>query len=387
MAIQTSKKILLVIRWPVGGIRTFIKYVYSNFDPQQWRFTVLAPVHFEMDAILKDLSMHKVKYIPVDERPSIINFFYKVGVEVFRGDFDIVHSHGFTAGLCTVFPALLGQTPHVMTSHDVLSKRQFHSFIGRLKIKCMGFLLSKIDVIHSVSYDAQDNLFSYFPNLTKQGVKCVVIPNGIEVDRFAFAKHRDLHGELNIDGDVFLIGFIGRFMKQKGFRYLVEAIELLKNSSDISKRFLVVTFGDGGFIREERQSITNAGLQDHFRFLPFTPEVAEAIKGLDVVVMPSLWEACPLLAMETLTCGIPLIGTNCIGLREVLNDTPAIVVKPCDGKGLASALKNQMINNNKQPFADYISTACRRFDVKKQSKSMKDVYKTIFKRKSMQIRP
>ena len=40
-------------------------------------------------------------------------------------------------------------------------------------------------------------------------------------------------------------------------------------------------------------------------FLPFVTNIASTLKGLDVVVMPSLWEACPLLAMETLVAGIP----------------------------------------------------------------------------------
>ena len=43
---------------------------------------------------------------------------------------------------------------------------------------------SMIPTIHSVSCDAQENLLEFFPSLNKIAEKCVVIRNGIEVNRF-----------------------------------------------------------------------------------------------------------------------------------------------------------------------------------------------------------
>ena len=92
----------------------------------------------------------------------------------------------------------------------------------------------------------------------------------------------------------------------------------------------MLCFGWGGFIREEQVEIKRRGLENNFHFLPFQENPARAIRGVDVVVMPSLWEACPLLPMEVLVAGVPVIGTDCVGMREVLLDTPARVV-PCCG--------------------------------------------------------
>jgi glycosyltransferase involved in cell wall biosynthesis len=231
-----------------------------------------------------------------------------------------------------------------------------------------------IDIIHSVSYDAQENLLDYFPGLAGRGGKCVVIRNGIEVDLFAESAARDLRSELCVGSNVFLIGFLGRFMAPKGFGYLVDAIEILKREFNLPKHPLVLTFGEGGFIREEKQAIIDKGLDRFFRFMPFTPNVAGTIKGLDVVVMPSLWEACPFQPMEALASGTPFIGTDCIGLREVLRATPATVVPKANSMALAKALLKQMEHERKREFKAFMVDAGERFDVRKTRQGLLELY-------------
>ena len=181
-----------------------------------------------------------------------------------------------------------------------------------------------IDTVQPVSHDAQANLLEQFPALDRREGELIVNPNGIKVEGLVNADARNLRGELGLGEDAFLIGFLGRFMAQKGFRYLVDAVALLRKKGGLPKRPLVLPFGEGAFIREENQATKDRGLQDYFCFMPFTPNVAGTINGLDVVVMPSLWETCGLLTMEVLVCGTPLNSNDCIRLREVLQETPAV---------------------------------------------------------------
>lgn len=372
-----KQKILLVVRWPVGGIRTFIRYVYRNFDPKRWHLTILAPDLSEMRVLIEDLADLGVSFIPVKERPSAVHFYMKVTLALIHSRYDLVHSHGFTCGMGAALPAFFRRTPHMMTSHETLNENQFAGVKGWCKHLGMGWLFRLIDLVHSVSHDAQANLLEYFPSLVQNNGKCVVIPNGIEVDRFVEADPRYLRGELGLGDNVFLIGFLGRFMSPKGFRYLVDAIELLRANHDLPKKPLVLTFGDGGFIREEKQAIKERGLEENFSFMPFTPNVAGTIKGLDVVVMPSLCEACPLLPMEALVCGVPFVGSNCIGLREVLKGTPAIVVEKADAAGLARALAQEMKMGTREIFLSFRETASIMFDVRKTSQNLEHIYERL----------
>lgn len=365
------------MRWPVGGIRTFIRYVYRSFDPEKWQLTILAPEISEMRVLIADLAGLDVHFIPIVEKPSPARFYMKVASELLREKYDLVHSHGFTAGMGAALPAFLMRTPHLLTVHETLNAKQFAGVKGRCKRLGMAWLFRLINLVHSVSHDAQENLLEFFPSLARKHEKCFVIPNGIEVERFVEAEPRDLRSELGLGKNVFLIGFFGRFMSPKGFRYLVDAIELLRANDDLPKKPLVLTFGDGGFIREEKKAINERGLGDNFCFMPFTPNVAGTIKGLDVVVMPSICEACPLLPMESLACGVPFIGSNCIGLREVLKGTPAIVVEKADSDSLARALSQEIKTCSRESFLSFIETASKMFDVRTTSQSLKNTYERM----------
>ena len=366
---QGKKRLLLVVRWPGGGIRTFMRYVYQRFPAELYSFTLIAPDHDETQVLLKDLAGLEACYHPVSQNPTPAELVRAVSGQLLRGRFDMVHSHGFTSGICSAITARLLQVPHLMTIHETLDQRQFSGTKGRAKRLAMSFLLSLIGTIQSVSYDAQDNLLEFFPQLRK---RCVVIPNGIDSKHFQSACTRDLRGELELGEGYYLVGFLGRFMSPKGFIHLVDAVETLSRQG-VGKKLLVLAFGEGGFIREERAALEKRQLDEYFRFLPFTPEVAGVIKGLDLVAMPSLREACPLLPMETLTCGTPLIASDCIGLREVVQGTPALVVPTGNSGALADGIRYCIERDLRQLFQDYAPVAAQRYDVTKTAGALQEI--------------
>ena len=144
-------------------------------------------------------------------------------------------------------------------------------------------------------------------------------------------------------------------------------------NKNLPKQPLVISFGDGGFIREDKAQISKRSLDHFFRFLPFTPNVAGVIKALDVVVMPSISETCSLLAMETLVAGTPLIATNCVGLGEVVRDTPAYVIPPRNGIALAEGIELLIKKDRKEEFILFSKEAANRFDVRDQANKLRQL--------------
>lgn len=365
---MNKHRILLVVKHPVGGIRTFFRYVYTNIGSSNYHFTLVAPDLPETRVLLDDFKYINLEYIPATPNASDWALFRLVTTIIHGQSFGLIHSHGFTSAACAIVGALSKRIPHILTCHDVFTSGQFVGLKGFVRKSALGAMLSMIDCIHCVSNDARDNLLGYLPILKLFRRKVVTILHGIEVEPFLKAGRRDLKAELNLPPDTFLIGFMGRFMAQKGFRYLVDALERLKRMENLPREPLLLTFGQpDGFIREEQEQVKKRGLADSIRFLPFVPNVASTLKGLDIVAMPSLWEACGLLAMETMVAGVPLVGTDCIGLREVLRNTPAYVVPEKNDLALAEALLLEMRSPTTVKARDFAVEAAARFQVKERA--------------------
>lgn len=373
--------ILLVIWYPIGGIRTFLRYVYGQFSPEQYKLTILLPETSELDVTREDLVHADALFEVLPSKPSIFAFIARIDHVLKSQQIDIVHSQGFTSGVLAALPARLRRIPHVLTSHDVLRTDQFLGLKGNVKKLILSFLLSMPDMVHSVSNDAQGNLLDFFPCLKRNTQKQSVILNGIDTKRFLIEERADLKGKIGLRKETFLIGYFGRFMPQKGFDVLVDAVELLAKQNDVPE-FSVVAFGWGGFIREEQEAIDRRGLAKYFSFLPFEPNVAQALRGVDVVVIPSRWEACPLLPMETLVAGVPVVGTDCLGLQEVLHETPGKIISPNNAENLSQALLDEMKEPSGGIFEAFRQQAARRFDVKVQHLGIEEMIAHVLGKKS-----
>src|SRR5690606_37108313 len=290
---------------------------------------------------------------------------------------DVLHTHGFTTGLILSLLAFWFRIPHIMTAHDVILDWQVPGVLGWLKSKAIGFCFNLIDVIMAVGKDAGENLAERYPRLKDKG-KLVVIRNGIDVEHFSKSDVRNLKKELNLDSDTLVFGFFGRFMPQKGFGYLVDAVDILRKRNPELK-FAIVGFGQGGYIREERQTLRERNLEQWFHFMPHTNEMPAAIRGVDAVVMPSLWEACPLLPMDAMVAGVPVLGSDCIGLKEVIENTPGLMFKHANAESLGSTMVQ--FTNDRQRYKklaqEFINTAAEKFNSKQSAAGLQDLYQKV----------
>lgn len=365
------KRILLVIRYPVGGIRTYIKYIYGQNIFDVFDFTVLTPDQ-GLDKFFNEIFMDRnLEYITCKNNFSFLKNVYKY---MSINKVAIIHSHGFTAGSLSAIVTSFSHVPHLMTAHDVFQKKQFIGYKGSIKKWILSALFKRIDFIHTVSIDATNDLYSYFPRIKKNNIRC--IPHGIDTERFFLAERVDLDINYARD-DTCFIGFFGRFMAQKGFRYLVDAIEIITQEKLTKKIPLVLTFDWGGFVREEYLDIESRGLGNYFHMMQFTDDMPSVIRAMDIVAMPSLWESSGLLGMEALVSGVPIIGSNCIGLREVLADSPAIMVSPKDSKALAKTIAKEINSPSKKEFQRFSDIARERFSIQRPALELKKLYDEI----------
>lgn len=357
---------------PGGGIRTFFRYIYSQPDFNKDTFTLIAP---DPDGTLSEFLRRYVgqdRFRVISTQSGILDFVRSVRSSLIAGHFDLLHSHGFSAGLLTQLAITARKSPpHLMTAHDVFLDSQFTGWKGKARRLAMAQLFSRMDSIHTVTEDATANFSTFFPGVPMGRLKPIL--HGVDTAFFSQGEAAELRSELGIPASTPLIGFFGRFMGQKGFRTLVDAILAMKQER-MEPLPQVLTFGWGGFIREDYEYLTNLGLADQFIQMPGTDNMPAMIKAVDMVVMPSRWEACGLLAMEVLSAGVPLLSTDCIGLREVVAGSPTRIFSPGSAEGLAAAIKAEIANPSKGAFKDYQQTAIERFHIGRPARELRALY-------------
>ncbi len=143
----------------------------------------------------------------------------------------------------------------------------------------------------------------------------VTIPNGVrkasEKERF---DRTALVRECGANAEKILFCFAGRFTSQKGFDILLDAFERLPEG--VLNKLQLHAFGEG----EEKGRYFNrvAEQQLPIFFHSPIPEIRRLFPAFDAVVMPSRFEGLPLVALESLAAGVPVIGTSAPGLGETL---------------------------------------------------------------------
>jgi glycosyltransferase involved in cell wall biosynthesis len=290
---------------------------------------------------------------------------------------DLVHAHGFTAAVvCAPIARLVG-IPVLFTQHEVIRDDQYRNFRGEILRGTIRAGLALTTRIHSVSESAAANLRKLAHGRAGTCRRIVVVPNGIDAKRFAEAAPVDVRAELSLGPEAFIIGFFGRFMKPKGFGVLIEALRQLVGRSPGDRYPVVVAVGSGGFRAREERAITRLGLTPNVRFLGFRSDVAGLIKGVDVVAVPSLWEACGLIAMETLVCGTPLICSDCDGLAEVASGSPATVIPTENAEALADALAHHMRHDHLPAASEYAPAAAERFSADLPAERIATLYREL----------
>jgi glycosyltransferase involved in cell wall biosynthesis len=157
-----------------------------------------------------------------------------------------------------------------------------------------------------------------------------VVPCGIEPWRFAEPAPMP-------DGGPHLVA-VGRLAAQKGFGLLIAAVA--EAAQDLPGLRLTLV-GDGPLAPALRAQVARAGLGDRVRFAGWQDEagVRAALAAAQALVLPSFAEGLPVVAMEAMAAGRPVIGTMIAGLPELVTPDVGWLVPAGDATALAAAMR------------------------------------------------
>lgn len=255
-------------------------------------------------------------------------------------DCDIVHVHGhpYLSSFTAVKVAKKCSKPIVLTQHNTfIEYGGFWDFAERLNDFLVGRkVLRAADKIIVVS-KATSN---YVLSLGADPRKVEILHNGVDLDKFkpiAFSKVESKKS-LGIPEGAFIILTVRRLVYKNGIDSLLESAKIAVKKNP---RLLFLVIGSGPDFEKINAKIREFKLEENFRLLGFIPEhlLPHYYNASDLFVLPSKsGEGLPLVLLEAMACGLPVIATNVGGASEVIYENCGKIVPSNDALSLAEAL-------------------------------------------------
>jgi glycosyltransferase involved in cell wall biosynthesis len=297
-----------------AGGETYLLLLARHLDRQRFRLIVASP---EPGALVDGLRAEGVETHVLNMEPlgSPVPLL-RLRRFLSEKRADIVQSHGARANFYARIAGALAATGTVVsTVHNSI----YDYPIGRVKkglyLACDRLTAPLTDWTLCVAQSHRQEL------ITRCGFRpdrVVTIPNGVDLQRFQPTRYdRRLRRELDIRDEAPLVGVIGRLTHQKGHIHLFHALPLLLRKFP-SLRCLVV--GDGELRAELQGLAAKLGLTGHCFFLGVRQDIPLVLAALDVLVMPSLSEGLPYVALEGMAMAKPVVASAVNGVPELIQD-------------------------------------------------------------------
>ena len=307
------------------------------------------------------------------------NIFWAANFSSFIGDFSTipatlinipVSSNPFNLSNRKAYKTLLKEAINKDISYIVCST-PIGGLIGRLiakrlKIKVMyaahGLLFFKgAPLINNTLYKAvekvlirytdviitiNDEDFKAMEKMKKKKSKLYLVHGaGVDIDansiiHISTEKKKDL---LSVPKESHLITSIGFLNKNKNYSIVIKALALLKNETNIH----YVICGEGKEKSRLQKLATKLGIGDRVHLLGYRTDVFEIIKSSDAVVVPSFREGVPRVLLEAMNLGIPCIGSDTRGIRELIGyEFSRFLCNPRSDQSFADSIKYVLSNDD-----------------------------------------
>ncbi|WP_375426205.1 glycosyltransferase family 4 protein [uncultured Friedmanniella sp.] len=240
---------------------------------------------------------------------------------------DVVHAHGYQAGVRALPWARLGRTPLVVTWHNAILSSG--ALLGSGRHAVAGRLLQELvargaDLTLGASSDLVETARACGARRAELGPVAAPTLPAPTIPRSTYRASLGLE-----DADRLLVT-VGRLAPQKNLGMVLDLAAFL--GADPRLRFAIA--GDGPLHDELDRRVRAEGLP--VRLLGRCDDVASLLGAADGVLLTSTWEARALVAQEALLAGVPLFSTRVGGIPELVGD--AAVLFPLDDVSGAAAL-------------------------------------------------
>jgi glycosyltransferase involved in cell wall biosynthesis len=373
---KMKTKILFVIdNLQFGGGERVFAQIINGLSPEDFDISLAS---LPGERLYNSIKKPETGFLPVDfSRRANLALIPKLSALIRKRRIDIVHGQGSRAEFyARLAKGLARRGKYVSTiampveGFDVVPVRKaIYRLLDRVSERFVDRFIVVSDSLRRMLID-QRGLPPW---------KVVRIYNGIETDRYRQdpEERKRVRAEFEVADNTLLIGAIGRLVWQKGFEYLIKAAPEIVRTFPNAK---IVIVGEGPLLLKLRALSESLGVTNQVVFTGFRSDVRPILSAMDILAIPSLLEGFPMVTLEGMAMGKPIIATAIDGIAEQIeNGQSGILVTPGDEAALTSAVI-QILNNRE--FAqnlgsNAIRTLEKKFSVDRMIRNTSEVYQSL----------
>lgn len=344
-------KVLHIFSSYGGGISSLILNLIEN-KTSEFVFDTLAFSYLNGDEFVSRLNKCGTKCYTMP-RPRVDGYktYYTYLEDLFKREkYDAIHCHiiGWRFRTIQKIAKKCGINTFILHAHTTHNDSKIDA------IPIVNRLNHIINYKYSTAYMTCSDMAAEYIYGVKYLKKrnAVLIPNGVKKEIFSESITQNeidqYIQEFNLSGQEKVILHVGRFNEQKNHKFIVNIIEA---SVGMGMIFLLV--GEGVLTESIKEMIEERGLTEITRFLGRRSDISKLMQFSNCMILPSLYEGLPTVAIESQAAGTPILLADTItkqsdlkiGLAEFLSISDAEmwsnkILKICNKKQeLTSAIK------------------------------------------------
>ena len=289
----------------------------------------------------------------------------------------LVHAHApFAGSIISSLAGRLAGIPVIIHAHlqDALSSNS----LIRSYQNVMNYWTSRkcCDAIIAVSHQVKDALIT-------EGFdshKFHVVHNGTPINTQEIDSN--IPSELNIPEDIPVVIHIGRLCKSKGQHLLLQAAA---NLHQLRQEAVCLIVGkdleeDGAYLKYLKDLAQELGIHKSVYFLGHRADIPQLLASSDLLVLPSNAEGLPLVILEAMAAGLPVVATPVGGIPEVvIHQETGLLVPVEDVQALGDAILKLLQNPNLQYEIgnNGLNMVRKDFSVEKMCREVFDIYQKV----------
>lgn len=317
-----KKKVLLISESMGGGLRKHVVQLIENLDNTKFDIYLIHGNEMLDETFINNydsLKNYSKVYLcnsfkrEIDPKNDWMAYKF-ISKKIKEINPDVVHCHSSKAGAIGRVAAKINgvkkifYTPH---AYSFLAP-EFGSFKKSMFIQVEKYL-SRFATVKTFNVSKGERDSAIEANIDKKE-KFEVIYNGLPeiqgIDKKIIRKN------LNFDMDSFIVGNNARMSKQKNpFLFL----EIAKDVISIDRNYHFVWTGDGPLLEDAKKFVKKNNLSENIHFLGDRKDSEIIVSSYDLFLITSLYEGLPYAPIEAMRVGVPVLATNVVGNKEIIN--------------------------------------------------------------------